>query len=256
MRAPHNDLAPMAADVLERMRARRPRVHCITNAVAQAFTANVLLAAGAVPSMTIAADEVEAFAASADALLVNLGTFDAARREASDLAVAAVSSAGKPWVLDPVFIDRTPQRAAYARTLAARRPQAIRCNRAEFEALAGAQPDGAALARFAAAVGIVIGLTGEVDHVTDGARSVAIANGHPLMGKITAMGCAGSALVAAAHAVESDPWRATAAALLWLGVAGDVAAAQAAGPGSLAVGILDALHRIDAEALLTHARVT
>ena len=67
----------------ERLRARAPRVHCITNAVAQTFTANMLLAAGAVPSMTIAAEEIGAFAARADALLVNLGTFDAERREAA-----------------------------------------------------------------------------------------------------------------------------------------------------------------------------
>ena len=44
--------------------------------------------------------------------------------------------------------------------------------------------------------------------------------------------------------------------LIWLGVAGDIAAKAAAGPGSLAVGILDALHRLDAPALITHARVT
>ncbi len=64
------------------MRERSPRVHCVTNAVAQTFTANVLLAAGAIPSMTISADEIGAFVARADALLINLGTFDAERRDA------------------------------------------------------------------------------------------------------------------------------------------------------------------------------
>ena len=38
-----------AAAVLERIRTRAPRVHCITNAVAQNFSANMLLALGAVP---------------------------------------------------------------------------------------------------------------------------------------------------------------------------------------------------------------
>jgi len=66
----------IVADVLDRVRSRRPRVHCITNAVAQNFTANMLLAAGAVPSMTIAQKEARAFASRADAVLVNLGTFD------------------------------------------------------------------------------------------------------------------------------------------------------------------------------------
>jgi hydroxyethylthiazole kinase len=256
MRAPHTELPAMAADLLSRLRARRPRVHCITNAVAQAFTANVVLAAGAVPSMTIDADEVADFVAGADALLINLGTFDAARRVAAEIAVETAQGEDKPWVLDPVFVDRTPRRAAYARALAAVKPRAIRCNRAEFEALAGVTPEGGALAGYAGETGAVLGLTGAIDLVTDGTRLAAIANGDPLMARITAMGCAASALVAAAQAVEADAWVATASALLWIGVAGDIAAQTARGPGSLAVGLLDALHRLDADALITHARVT
>ena len=82
------DLPLVSADILARIRARRPRVHCITNAVAQNFTANMLLAAGAVPSMTIAPDEIADFVARADALLVNLGTLDPERRDAIDIAIA------------------------------------------------------------------------------------------------------------------------------------------------------------------------
>src|SRR5580704_5197107 len=133
------DLPAIAADVLARIRARRPRVHCITNAVAQNFTANMLLAAGAVPSMTIAADEIADFVAGADALLVNLGTLDPERRIAIDLALAAVGER-VPWILDPVLVDRSPPRAAFAATLVARHPRAIRLNRAELAALAGAEP--------------------------------------------------------------------------------------------------------------------
>src|SRR3954454_8409275 len=108
MRAPQsersisNELPAIAADVLERLQARRPRVHCVTNAVAQAFTANMLLAAGAIPSMTIARNEIAAFVARADALLINLGTFDAERQAASLKAVAAADKGRIPWVLDPV----------------------------------------------------------------------------------------------------------------------------------------------------------
>jgi hydroxyethylthiazole kinase len=159
-------------------------------------------------------------------------------------------------VLDPVFIDRTSRRAAFARTLVAAKPRAIRCNRAEFAALAGAPPEGGALSRYALDTGAVVGLTGAVDLVTDGSRLAAIANGDPMMARITAMGCAASALVAAALSVADDAWSATASALLWIGVAGEIAARTAAGPGSLAVGLLDALHRLDADALITHARVT
>jgi hydroxyethylthiazole kinase len=256
MRAPNTELPATAAELLARLRQERPRVHCITNAVAQAFTANVLLAAGAVPSMTIDAAEVGEFVTGAESLLINLGTFDAARRAAAEIAIETASENDKPWVLDPVFIDRTPRRTAYARSLAAARPQVIRCNRAEFEALTGVTPEGGTLARWASDTGAVVGLTGAVDLVTDGARLAAIANGDPMMARVTAMGCAASALVAAALAVSDDTWIGAASALLWIGVAGDIAVKTSSGPGSLAVGLLDALHRLDAEALISHARVT
>ena len=48
------------------------------------------------------------------------------------------------------------------------------------------------------------------------------------------MGCAGSALVAAALAVEADPFIAASAALTAFGVAGEVAARDVDGPGSFA----------------------
>src|SRR5271166_4740681 len=95
-----DEIVAQAAVVLERVRTRAPRVHCITNAVAQNFSANMLLALGAVPSMTIAPDEVGEFAARADALLVNLGTFDAERRAAAEIAIGSVGQANRPWVLD------------------------------------------------------------------------------------------------------------------------------------------------------------
>jgi hydroxyethylthiazole kinase len=85
---PHLELADIAADVLACIRDRSPRVHCITNSVAQQYTANMLLAAGAVPSMTIGPEEIGAFAAGANAVLINLGTFDIERRSAIDVAVA------------------------------------------------------------------------------------------------------------------------------------------------------------------------
>ena len=67
---------------------------------------------------------------------------------------------------------------------------------------------------------------------------------------------AGSALVAACLAVEPDAWRATAAALIVIGVAGEVAAARVAGPGSFAVAIIDALYNLDGPTLIAHAKVS
>src|SRR3974377_1423957 len=95
------EVADIAADVLARIRERAPRVHCITNSVAQQYTANMLLAAGAVPSMTISADEIGAFVAGADALLVNLGTFDRERKSAIELVVKTPAEKELHCVLVP-----------------------------------------------------------------------------------------------------------------------------------------------------------
>jgi hydroxyethylthiazole kinase len=255
MHAPVGELADIVADVLARVRDRAPRVHCITNTVAQNYTANVLLAAGAVPSMTVSPEEIGSFVAAADALLVNLGTFDAERRSAVDAALDAAEAARTPWVLDPVFVDRSPGRAAFARALLARGPAAVRLNRAEFAALFGGDGSDEAAARAAKACSAVVALTGVTDIVADGARRAVIRNGHPLMGLVTAMGCAGSALLGAALAVEPDPWLAAIAALAALGVAGEIAGARATGPGSFAVAIIDALHRLDRAALRTRIKV-
>ena len=231
-------------------------MHCITNNVAQNFTANVLLAVACVPSMTLAAEEIAGFVAGADSLLVNLGTFDAERRAATDLAVKAAAGKALPWVLDPVFVDRSPARNDFARALLARAPSVVRLNHAEFAALAGRAPSPAAAMAAAADAGAVIGLSGAADFVTDGRRSATIANGHPLMAKVTAMGCAGSALVAACLAVEPDAFFATAAALVIFGVAGEQAAEKAQGPGSFAVAILDALYNLDGATLAARAKVS
>lgn len=250
------ELADIAADVLARVRDRAPRVHCITNTVAQTYTANVLLAAGAVPSMTISPEEIASFVASAEALLVNLGTFDAERRGAIDVALGAAAAARRPWVLDPVFIDRSPARAEFARSLLARRPAAVRLNRSEFATLFGGEASDEVTARSANASGTVIALTGDIDFVSDGVRRVAIRSGHPLMGLVTAMGCAGSALLGAALAVESDAWLAAVAALAALGVAGEIAGASAVGPGSFATAIIDALHGLDRAMLRARMKVS
>jgi hydroxyethylthiazole kinase len=250
-----SDLPDIAAEMLARLRAKSPRVHCITNAVAQNFTANVLLAAGAVPSMTIAPDEIVEFVNRADALLVNLGTLDRERREAAEIAVDKVTDERRPWVLDPVFVDRSRQRAAFAQMLSARKPWTVRLNDAEFTTLSDAEPTDAALKRYAFDRRCVIALTGATDILTDGTRIARLTNGDPIMSRVTAMGCAGAAVVAACLAIEGDAWIATAAGLLMFAVAGECAAARARGPGSFAVEMLDALAALDHKTLRARARI-
>ena len=64
----------IAADLLDRIRSRRPLIHHITNWVVMNDTANVTLALGALPVMAHAREEVEEMVGAAGALVLNPGT--------------------------------------------------------------------------------------------------------------------------------------------------------------------------------------
>jgi hydroxyethylthiazole kinase len=234
------DLGARAADSLERIRERVPRVHCLTNTVAQTLTANLLLAAGASPAMSMALDEIDDLVAGSDALLVNLGTLDEVRRAAMTRAAAVAGRHRTPWILDPVMVERAPARLDFARTLLSQGPAVVRGNADEIAALAGD------LGRCAATV---VAETGPVDVVRDATRVLRLTCGHPLMARVTGLGCAASALVAAFCAVENDALQAAAQALLVLGRSAELAAGAAAGPASFQIALLDRLHSLDAETL-------
>lgn len=242
------DLRLAGSRLLAALRTRAPRVQCLTNTVAQAITANVLHAVGVRASMATHAAEVAAMSGSADAVLVNLGTMDAAREAAIPIALEAATSAGRPIVLDPVFADASPLRMTLARSVLAAPGVIVKGNEREMSALAAAAPG--ELARADARV-----TTGAVDRIDGGDRVVRIANGHPFMAAITGLGCAAGALIGAFRTVETDPVVAAASALLCLGVAGEIAGERAAGPGSFAVAILDVLHRLDAETITNRGRL-
>jgi hydroxyethylthiazole kinase len=249
------DLALQASALIAHLRERRPRVHCITNTVVQELTANVLLAAGALPSMTTSPEEIAHFVSSADVLLVNLGTFDRERRDAVEIALEVARDEGIPWVLDPVLIDRSEPRAEMARNLAMKEPRVVRANAAEFGALTQADPTPEALDKFALDHITVAACTGAVDLVSSGAKRARIENGHPFMARVTGIGCAESALVAAMVAVEDDEFIAAVGGLLSLNVAGELAAAGAKGPGSFVPALLDALAALDAGQVVERARL-
>ena len=155
--------------------------------------------------------------------------------------VVALARSDDHGIFNTVGAD-VMSRLEFARTLVARRPTVVRLNAAELAALSGEEASADSARRFAARSGSVIAVTGEVDVVTDGERLVTVHNGDELMAKVTAMGCAGSAFVAAALATEHDRWQAAVSAMIVFGVAGELAADRSDGPGSLAFAILDTLH--------------
>jgi hydroxyethylthiazole kinase len=251
--------AAATAKALQAIGARKPLIHNVTNLVAVEVVANCLLALGASPAMVIAEEEVEDFVGLADALVVNTGTLTATSARAMHKAAARAGALGKPWVLDPVGVGGTPHRTRVATQLAAARPTVIRANASEILALAGAATaptrgvdsthaaeDALDAAReLARRHATVVAVTGAVDHITDGERWLRVDNGEPMMTRVSALGCAASAVIGTFLAVEADPLMSAAAALSAFGLAGERAAAQSAGPGSLRWQIVDQLALLD-----------
>ncbi len=255
---------------LQKIRTESPLVHNITNYVVMNNTANALLAAGASPAMVHAVDEVEEFTGISQALVINIGTLSPTWVDAMRLAARRAVQQRIPWVLDPVGAGATRYRTATSAELAAVGPTVIRGNASEIMVLSGAlqaagkgvdssHSSDAALApakALAQRTGALVAMTGVIDYVTDGERVTAIRNGHPLMARVTGLGCTASALVGAYLGANEDPFAATVGALTVLGVAGEVAAEKSPGPGSLQVNLLDALYTIDQHTFEARARVS
>ena len=223
-------LPAQSAAILARLRAASPRVQCLTNTVGQQITANVLLAMGARVSMAAHPEEVVDMTASADALLINLGTLDAVRVAAISRLLADPRVLALPRVLDPVFVEHSPLRRGLAEQIIAAGPLIVKGNAAELAALR--------LPAHATRVE-----TGAVDRVRGHTGGVEISSGHAWMAQVTGLGCALGGLIAAFAAVEADPVLASSSALHAFGTAGERAAKSTTGPGSFAVAFIDALAR-------------
>lgn len=265
---------PIAMDevlaVIERVRERGPLVHNITNFVVMNNTANALLALGASPAMIHSPDEVEDFVAIAGSLVVNIGTLDSIWVAGMRLAALTAQRHGHPWVLDPVGAGATRYRTKVATDLLALKPTVLRGNASEILAVSGPAlggPKGVdsvhestdaidVAAATARRIGCVVAVTGAVDAVTDGSETVLIDSGHPLMARVTGLGCSATALIGACLAVEPDPMLATAAGLVAIGAAGRAAAEMAGGPGSLQVALLDVLHSLSPDVITANATLS
>ena len=229
------------------IRERRPLVHNITNYVVMNETANAILALGALPVMAHAKEEVAEMVGLAGALVLNIGTLSEQWIEAMLLAGAAANERGVPVVLDPVGAGATAYRTATAKRIVDELDVGVlRGNAGEVATLVGVEAevrgvesvggggDPAELAREAARTfGLVAAVTGAVDHVSDGERSAAIANGHELLASITGTGCMATAMTGCFLAGKDDAFEAAAEALVAFGVAGEDAAVGATGPRQL-----------------------
>ncbi len=248
---------------LEQVRSKSPLIHNITNYVVMNNTANALLAIGASPVMAHAKDEVAEMAGIASALVINIGTLDAAWVDSMIIAGKTASAKNTPVILDPVGVGATSYRTKVCKQIINEcKPTIIRGNASEIMALCNSNVktkgvdstdssetalDTAKL--LAQQTNAIVVISGQTDYITDGTNVETVNNGNPMMARVTGMGCTASAMVATFAAINNNPFKAGVHAMTIMGIAGEIAASKSKGNGSLQVNFLDELYNLSAETI-------
>jgi len=251
------------------VRNTSPVVHSITNYVVMNNTANALLAIGASPIMAHAKSEVEDMVNISHSLVVNIGTLDEYWEESMLLAAQKANLLQKPWILDPVGAGATTYRDSVLSKLLSLHPTVIRGNASEIIALAKtnntttkgadstAQSDEAieAAKTLVHNYNSVVCISGETDIVISNSQIIYLKNGHPMMPKVTGLGCTASALIGAFIGVIENKTEGVVSAMSLIGIAGELAAEKSTGPGSLQFNLIDRLYNLTEEEFNTHLKL-
>jgi len=243
---------------IHNLREKSPLIYNISNFVVMNNTANALLAVGASPIMSHAHSEIDEMSTISQALVINIGTLDEYWVQSMLKASELFHQLQKPWILDPVGAGATSFRNATLQQLLKNKPSVIRGNASEIMALANtnlsitkgvdstessskALDEGKLLSiKF----NCVVCISGEIDYIIDGEKILSIKNGHPLMTKVTGLGCTATALIGAFSAINNNYFEASASAIALLSIAGEIANELSNGPGTLQLHLLDILHHI------------
>ncbi len=243
---------------IQLIRSEAPLVHNITNYVVMNTTANALLSIGASPVMSHAIEEVEEMAGLSRALVINIGTLSVPWIDSMIRAGKKAQMLKIPVILDPVGSGATKFRTETALKLIKEiHPEIIRGNASEISSLLQSgrgtkgvdsrnTPDEVLneARELSRSAGCVVSVSGAVDLIVKDDKVARIENGHPMMARVTGMGCTASAITGAFAAVNPSPFDAAAFAMAVMGIAGEIAAVCSAGPGSFQVNFLDILYNI------------
>lgn len=268
-----NQIAALHKELQEKV----PLVHQITNYVTVNDCANATLAVGGSPVMADDKNEVEDMVKIASALVINMGTLNERTVESMLLAGKQANVLGVPVIFDPVGAGATPYRTEVAQKIMREiQVHVVRGNRSEIQTVCGLQgqtkgvdassPAGETIeddvkffASQAKQLGVVLAVTGAEDIITDGIKSVIIQNGDAKMSKITGTGCMCSAIMGAYVGVSTEPFLGAAAAVLAMGISGEVAAEKVSlegkGTNSLRTYLIDELSMMSQEQLLKRGKI-
>jgi len=255
---------------VQTVRQQSPLVQNIANFVVMNNTANALLAVGASPIMAHGHGELEDMARICASLVINIGTLDEYWVESMTQSAMLMQRQGKPWVLDPVGAGASWYRNSVLGQLMRHRPSVIRGNASEIMALAassgvttkGVDSTASSDQALDAAKHIhrqfdcVVCVSGATDIIVGKGVTAYIHNGHPLMTRVTGLGCSASAIIGAFVASVHHTVEAVAATMALMGVCGELAAIESVGPGSLQVNLLNKLHNITESEFMSTVRIS
>lgn len=255
------------------VREKNPLVHCITNYVTVNDVANAILAVGGSPIMADDINEVAEISSIASAVVINIGTLNERTVKSMEKAGVTANSKNVPVILDPVGVGVSNLRnKTVEKLLATVKFAAIRGNLSEMAFCAGknsatrgvdsnSTDEKFSVAEVAKIVAekysCVAIITGAVDVVTDGKKFAQIKNGVAAMGKITGTGCMLSGILGAYIGAVEDKFSAAVSAVASMGIAGEISAEKYSevGTGSLHIGIIDALSKIDDEIISARGKI-
>jgi hydroxyethylthiazole kinase len=258
-------------DTLKKVREKTPLVQAITNYVTINDCANILLCFGASPAMCEARAEVEEFVGLVSALYINIGTLTEEQKEAAVLAAKRATQLNKPVVLDPVACGAIPRKMDVIKELLENaRISVIKGNTGEIKSLAGCSgkvrgvdsiDDGTGVVEacrsLAREYNTVVAATGKTDIITDGERTCLIENGTPMLTLVTGAGCMAGALTAATAGVTDDYFISSTAAIIAMGLAGEMAASSMDKvlPGTFRMKLFDSIYSMSEEDILKGGRI-
>lgn len=228
---------------LDNIRNKNPLVHCITNVVSINDCANILLASGASPFMSQDIREVEESVVMADSLVCNMGNIEHSREML--LASKKANKLAIPVVLDPVAVGGTSTRREFFTELKKEiKITAICGNASEIKYIAGKKIDISGvdagvldevsdkniqqnidmIKKLSKELDCIIILSGKIDLISNGNKTIILKNGCYTMSKITGSGCMLTSLIGASVSVNRDSiFEACVAAVALMGISGEIA---------------------------------
>lgn len=247
-------------EALELIKRRNPLVHHITNYVSVNDCANITLTIGASPIMSDEIDDIKDLIKISNALVLNIGTLNNRTIESMVYFGKEANKINIPIVLDPVGAGATKLRTETAlKILEEVKINVLRGNMSEIKSLLGVsfntkgvdsteKMDGAEYIASSAAnrFNCVVGISGEVDVISDGKEIYKVSNGHNNLTKITGTGCMVTSLIGSFLGAGCESLTSCVASYIVMGICGEEAYKKVGNNiGTFKVKLFDELFNLD-----------